>query len=208
MKWFRFYGDAVNDPKVQSLSGEQFKFWVNLLCVASQNEGSIKISDLPFILRDTKANIERHISDLKAASLLVGCNQSSDHVAPYQWNKRQYKSDTSAERMRRYRDGKCDVTVTPPEQIQNRTDTPIVPKGDFDAFWKAYPKKVSKGQAIRAYDKAIKKTDHETIMGGLVKYIATNPGQYTQNAATWLNAMGWENEYVAAKGKLRGPALC
>lgn len=208
MQWFRFYGDALNDPKVQSLSGEQFKFWVNLLCIASKHEGTIKISDLPFMLRDTEATINRHITDLKAASLLVGCNQSSDHVAPYQWNKRQYKSDTSLERTKRYRDRLRDVTVTPPdtEQIQNRTDTPIVPKGDFINFWKRYPKKVSKGQAIRAYDKAIKKTEHTTIMAGLERYIASNPGDYTQNASTWLNALGWENEYGVKK--IKGPALC
>lgn len=131
MQWFRFYGDAVNDPKVQSLTGEQFKFWVNLLCVASQSDGGIKISDLPFILRDTRANIERLVSDLKAASLLVSSNQSSDYVAPHQWNKRQYKSDTSAARTRRYRDGKRDVTVTPPDTEQKQNRTPIAPKGDI-----------------------------------------------------------------------------
>src|ERR1700753_2591054 len=103
MQWFRFYGDAVNDPKVQSLSGEQFKFWVNLLCVASFNGGTIKLSDLPFMLRLDIATINLLISDLKAHQLLVGCNQHTDHIAPYQWNKRQYKSDTSTERVKRFR---------------------------------------------------------------------------------------------------------
>ena len=37
MKWFRFYHDAIDDPKVQRLPGDVFKFWVNLLCLASRS---------------------------------------------------------------------------------------------------------------------------------------------------------------------------
>lgn len=206
MQWFRFYGDAVNDPKVQSLTGEQFKFWVNLLCVASQNEGRIKISDLPFILRETKANVQRLIGDLKATSLLVASNQSSDHVAPHQWNKRQYKSDTSAERTRRHRDAKRDVTVTPPdtdaETEQNRTPKP--PRGDFDSFYKSFPKRVGRIDAERAYMKAIKNTTHEEIMVGVNLYkkqVANTEKKYIQAPAAWLNKGRWMDEVDSSISK-------
>jgi len=43
-------------------------------------------------------------------------------------------------------------------------------KKDFLKFWKAYPRKVSKPQAAKAYDKALNETDHETIMAGVDRY--------------------------------------
>ena len=36
--WFRFYSEAVRDPKVQNLSLKMFKFWTNALCLANENE--------------------------------------------------------------------------------------------------------------------------------------------------------------------------
>jgi len=34
--WFRFYNDALDNPKVQLLPSDLFKTWVNLLCIASR----------------------------------------------------------------------------------------------------------------------------------------------------------------------------
>jgi len=31
-RWFRFYAESVNDPKVQRLPAHLFKTWVNILC--------------------------------------------------------------------------------------------------------------------------------------------------------------------------------
>ena len=178
MQWFRFYSDAVNDPKVQSLSGEQFKFWVNLLCVAAKSSGSIKLSDLPFILRTEQATIERLIGDLKAASLLVQCNQSSDHVAPYQWHKRQYKSDTSAERMKRHRDRMRDVTVTAPD-----TDTDTEKKKEANASSAAI-KKIDFDFDLAKFT-GITKRQYETWCEA---FPAINVDAEIRKAAVWLTA--------------------
>jgi hypothetical protein len=51
-RWFRFYETAAYEPKTQSLTGDQFKMWINLLCFASENGGAIpRISDLVYLLR-------------------------------------------------------------------------------------------------------------------------------------------------------------
>jgi len=54
MQWFRFYADALNDPKVQSMDGDSFKAWVNLLCVTLQCNGEVVTGDVAFYLRVTE----------------------------------------------------------------------------------------------------------------------------------------------------------
>jgi hypothetical protein len=52
--WFRLYSEVLNDPKVQCLSGEHFKTWINILCIASKNHGVLPdMEALQFLLRAT-----------------------------------------------------------------------------------------------------------------------------------------------------------
>lgn len=77
-------------------------------------------------------------------------------------------------------------------------ETPIVPKGDFDAFYKLYPKKVGNVDAAKAYDKALKRASHEEIMAGAKKYrasVAHTEKKYIQAPAAWLNKGRWADEY-------------
>ena len=37
-RWFRFYDDAINDPKVLKLSDRMHRVWIGLLCIASKND--------------------------------------------------------------------------------------------------------------------------------------------------------------------------
>lgn len=128
MRWFRFYDEALNDPKVQSLDGETFKVWVNLLCVTSHCDGVIRHDDVSFHLRMPDQQAWNYCKELADRGLL---DIQDGNYIPHGWNKRQYKSDTSAERTQRYRDRKkqesSDVSVTshvtPPEQSRDRADT-------------------------------------------------------------------------------------
>jgi hypothetical protein len=77
----------------------------------------------------------------------------------------------------------------------------------FDSFWTAYPKKKNKGHAENTWKKL--KTNgelFEKIMDGLSRAIASRDwtkedGRYIPHPATWLNAKGWEDEYVEVKRK-------
>lgn len=70
----------------------------------------------------------------------------------------------------------------------------------FDAFWAAYPKRVAKKPARRAWDKL--HADGELlakILAALEWQKRTEAwqrdgGRYVPNAATWLNAQRWEDE--------------
>jgi len=83
------------------------------------------------------------------------------------------------------------VTEASPQPSLNRQES-LLGESDFDAFWKAYPKKVGKGAAVKAYDKALKGTPHDIIMEGLERY-DPDP-DYICNPATWLDEMRYFDE--------------
>lgn len=130
MTWFRFYTDALDDPKVQRLPAQLYKTWVNILCLAGQNDGKIpSIDDLAFRLRISVHEAQQQFDELVLAGLIDILPDKSRE--PHNWKNRQFKSDTSAERTRKYRKNKekqpCDVTeaVTVTAQIQNRAEVEV-----------------------------------------------------------------------------------
>lgn len=126
MQWFRFYSEALNDSKVQALPPHVFKIWVNSLCLASSidsKDGCIgTIADVSFAFRETESAVSSAFHTLIDKGMIVTVGETF-HIS--KWAKRQFKSDTSTERVRKHRKRSRNVTVTPPdtEQIQNRTDT-------------------------------------------------------------------------------------
>lgn len=78
----------------------------------------------------------------------------------------------------------------------------ISDKETFDRFWSAYPRKVGKPAAEKAWAKAVRSTPVETIMAGLSKYIAERQRdsrskedmlKFTAHPATWLNQERWND---------------
>lgn len=123
MKWFRFYSDALDDPKVQRLPAELFKAWVNILCVASRHGGVLPSSeDIQFALRLSESEVGRVLDDLKARGLI---DEVGDHLEPHNWSKRQYKSDNVTLRVQKNR-AQGNVPETPDETFHGtptETDT-------------------------------------------------------------------------------------
>jgi hypothetical protein len=115
-RWFRFYDDAINDPKILRLSDKMFRAWVGLLCLASKYDGAIPKDDLALTLRATEKGVSAIVAYLIEHNLL---EDRGEVVTPHNWDGRQFKSDTSNERVKRYRQRKCNVTeavtVTPPD---------------------------------------------------------------------------------------------
>ena len=106
LAWFRFYHEALDDPKVQCLDGDTFKHWVNLLCLCCRNGGLPRnVSQIAFSLRVPETVCLTVLERLSNAGLLDRANGGADgyHYAVHGWDKRQYKSDTSTERVKRFR---------------------------------------------------------------------------------------------------------
>lgn len=64
----------------------------------------------------------------------------------------------------------------------------------FADFWAAYPNKVGKADAQRAFSKALQRVDLNTMMAGLGRYAAKSDDRPWCNPATWLNQDRWADE--------------
>ena len=70
---------------------------------------------------------------------------------------------------------------------------------DFDAFWSEYPKKVGKGAARKAFEKARKKATLESLVTAVRRQKCGSQwtredGRFIPNPATWLNQERWDDE--------------
>lgn len=143
-RWFRMYDEALDDPKVQCLSAEDFRGWVNLLCVASRNDGVLpEIETIAFALRIDVIGARSLVDRLLIGGLIdvVKGGPNGSRIAPHGWQKRQYKSDTSTARVKRFRQRSETVTVTPPE-TDTETDNTLSKDNDASVdsdaqFWAA-----------------------------------------------------------------------
>lgn len=75
---------------------------------------------------------------------------------------------------------------------------PPTPQGGFDKFWAAYPKKVGKGAAEKAFAKAPINGHLADVLTALERQKHSEQwrrdgGQFIPNPATWLNQRRWED---------------
>lgn len=89
-----------------------------------------------------------------------------------------------------------------PIEIQSKS-AQSANSGGFDAFWTAYPKKKSKGQALSAWKKLKPDSSLQALILKAIEAQKRSPdwqkdkGKYIPYPATWLNAMAWEDEMPA-----------
>lgn len=76
----------------------------------------------------------------------------------------------------------------------------------FESFWKSYPRRVAKGAARKAFDKAIKKTTLENMLKAITEYVAKKPEKIDfKHPATWLNGECWDDEWEPAQARVQRP---
>ncbi|WP_417070797.1 hypothetical protein [Niveibacterium terrae] len=118
--WFRLYAEFATDPKVQMLSEVNQRRYIMLLCLRCSN-GDVT-------LHDEEVAFQLRISNEEWAAtkaVLVAKGLIGEDGLPSAWDRRQYRSDSSAERVRKHRENKkraCNVTVTAPD---TDTDTEV-----------------------------------------------------------------------------------
>lgn len=67
----------------------------------------------------------------------------------------------------------------------------------FDDFWTLYPRKIAKPAAHKAYLKALKETDHATLVARLsdqIRWGVFIDPKFSPHATTWLNQGRWADE--------------
>lgn len=121
--WFRMYAEFANDPKVQMMSEAYQRRLLILLCMRCNGNVTLQDEQVAFQLRiETSEWVKT-----KAEFIQRGFIDELNNVL--NWDKRQYRSDSSLERVKRHREAKktkdvtpCNVTVTPPDTEQNRAE--------------------------------------------------------------------------------------
>lgn len=98
------------------------------------------------------------------------------------------------------------------EQGTGNREVERAPEGyaaSFDDFYAAYPRKVAKDAARKAWDKAIRRTPPGRILAGAERF-ASDPNlpekQFVPYPATWLNAGSWDDEPQPPRTNGRGPS--
>src|SRR4051812_21610626 len=101
-RWFRVYNELVDDPKVQRLDPALFKVLINLWCLASANDGDLPpLDEIAFKLRMKREKTQRLLTELRAAGLI---DDNERAARPHNWGERQYTSDGSTPRVKRFRE--------------------------------------------------------------------------------------------------------
>lgn len=134
-RWFRMYDEILDDPKVQKLDGDAFKAWVNLLCLAARHGGALpKLEDVAFALRRCPSSAEALMERLRGLGLIDrrGGGARGWRYAPHGWAERQFKSDSSTDRVKRFRKQAKAVAAAagetaPESESESESDPPRPP---------------------------------------------------------------------------------
>lgn len=214
-----------SSEKIASLTDFEFRLWVGLITQADDSgRGDARpaiIKGHVFPLRDrvTSKDIEAAVHGLAAK----GC------VSLYTVGGKPYFWFPSWGEHQRIRDVKpkfpgpdeaddippqsaADCGRLPPKSnpIQSESESISESKeSDFDAFWAAYPRKVGKADARKAFKKV--KAPMAALLTAIDRQKQSdqwqkNGGQYIPNPSTWLNQGRWEDELPTTSGGGRVPA--
>ena len=142
--WFRMYAEFASDAKVQIMPENMQRRLLMLFCLRCGNVSeTLHETELAFALRIS----DDELQETKALFLRKGFIDEGWNIL--NWDKRQYKSDTSTERVRRHRTKyetlpkrKCNVSETPPD-TDTDTDTEkeegfVLPDWILKSDWKDY----------------------------------------------------------------------
>lgn len=91
-------------------------------------------------------------------------------------------------------------------ELKRTSSSPSATSMEFDQFWEAYPKKVGKQLAIKAYAKALKATTPQKILDGVQGLIGQKlETKFIPHPTSWLNAGRWEDELEPTKPSSPSP---
>ena len=93
----------------------------------------------------------------------------------------------------------CNAERERKKERKKPLSSPAAPATGFEEFWAAYPKKVAKQAAVKAWNKVTKTADPQAIIAGTARYAEAVKGQerqFIKSPDGWLNAGRWEDDYT------------
>jgi hypothetical protein len=189
--WVKLYRDILDDPDWHELDGDSAKILVMLWLIASEDETKQGLlpddRKLRFRLRITEKALEHALTKLSHWLERADIAVISDR----------YQLDAPERAGEETEESRGETEDCSPSASESADD-------GFATFWREYPRKVAKPQALKAWKK-IKPASHifADLMAGLERQKAgeqwqKDGGQFIPHPATWLNARRWEDEQPLA----------
>lgn len=241
-EWLRLWHDMPTDPKwrvIAKASGQPLHLVIALFTVilvdASKNKMSRGVTTCHD--EDLAVTLDCDMSQIEAIKLAMQ-GRVLDGNNLKGWDVRQPKKEdqgnaetgakSAAERKadQRARDklaGEFDgvtqchdesrnVTLDKDKEEDKEKNNSCATPDGFDAFWSAYPKRKSKGDAVRSWNRIKPNAElRERINASLQAMKASEDwmkdgGKFIPYPASWLNAMGWEDEVCVAANTQDSPS--
>ena len=140
LPWFRLYSEFAKDPKIQSMSEVMQRRLIMVFCLQCSEEWeALDDDELLFSLGLDDETFHETIALFQKKGFLDKNRKVKN------WMKRQFKSDTSTNRVKKFREKQkvkemkqqCNVSVTPPE-TETETETETERGCDFDLIIDLY----------------------------------------------------------------------
>lgn len=227
--WLKLHKDFFKRHDIKIIEAmpngkDYLLFYLKLLVESIDHDGMLRFSDtIPYneemlsVIANTNVDVVR--SAMKVFTELRMIDVLDDQTIFMAESQRMLGCETKwAEKKRKYREKEDNVLALSngcPDDVRqekekeieleiDKENTPKPPKGDkrFDRFWTAYPKKVGKGAAQKAFAKV--KTPVDILIAAietqkLSEQWQKSNGQFIPNPATWLNQGRWEDEVSTAE---------
>ena len=229
IKWFKHISDSLDDPFIFDLTSEfggdgylvffgvleiysrEFKTELNWKLNVSQRYLTRKLNKRQSTL---VVKILKHIQNSGKWDIDFNGPQVSIYIPKFtelidNWSQRKLRSGTvdtpSKHQLNKDKRSKKKI------KKETKKVSGIPYSEQFLEFWSAYPRKVSKGSAWKAWQKlnGVKPENPELIQK--INLLKETPdwkkdgGQFIPYPATWLNAAGWEDEVGDASQQTTRP---
>lgn len=204
MTWFRVDDGFWSHPKTLALSKSAVALWVRAgsYCGNHLTDGVVKRDVLP-ILQGTTDDANELINAGLWMAHVQGYVFHDWDVYQFTREKIEHERERTRQRVERHRASSQDKTSlrknsSPVKRVGNAVGNAVT---QFDDFWSVYPRKVGKGHARNAWEKAITKTDPSVIINGAQKYRDDKhrDPQFTAHPSTWLNGERWDDQPTEIK---------
>jgi hypothetical protein len=231
LPWMKFYpSDWRADPALRMCSLAARGLWIEMLSLMHQadprgslliNGNTIDTKQLANLCGTSPRETIALLNELEAAGVF------SRAVDGTIFSRRMKRDDEKAEKDKA--NGKLggnprlNVGVTPPDKAQSletriqsresriQKEAKGVPRAsalptpwtesDRERFWAAFPNKIGKAAAMKAFDKASHKVAPDVLFPALDRYAKKSDDRPFCNPATWLNQERWLDEPAVNNGQ-------
>lgn len=143
-RWIRLHQNALHNPKIVTLSDRQYRAWTNFLLMADGATGALpNVRYIAAHLRMSIPDAELILSELVEVELIdMDVISGGRTFRMHDWQEHQYISDSSTERVRKFRNkSKLETDETATKRFSNGGVTPpeSEPDTDTDTEYKLQP---------------------------------------------------------------------